>query len=131
MIRLLTWSGQLDSSELFGDSGRFLVKNVRTGKTGPLRAALSAHDEEKTLRMMRRLDTIFSVYLLIMPIKLSKLIHYSYYDLQAAVDLDVRVMVDAEQTYFQPAISRLAMELMSQYNRNKVLLTRTILISYY
>ena len=45
--------------------------------------------------------------------------------LQAAKDMDVRVMVDAEQTYFQPAIHRLAMEMMKKYNTEKAIVFNT------
>ena len=44
---------------------------------------------------------------------------------QAAKDMDVRVMVDAEQTYFQPAIHRIAMEMQKKFNTEKAIVFNT------
>ena len=63
----------------------FQVPNLKTGKMEPLISALTEKEEEQFKNMLTRIHTI----------------------MQAAKDLDVRVMIDAEQTYFQPAITRL------------------------
>jgi len=101
LIHLFSWSGLIDANMLLNNV--FKVPNLQTGRMEPLISALSEEEEEMASNMMRRLNTIFS----------------------AARDLDVRVMVDAEQTYFQPAISRLAMELMRKYNKEKAIVFNT------
>ncbi len=47
------------------------------------------------------------------------------FSFQAAKELDVRVMVDAEQSYFQPAIHRLTMEMMKKFNDEKAIVFNT------
>ena len=83
LLHLFSWSGLVDSEMLLKEA--FQVPNLKTGKMEPLISALTEKEEEQFRNMLTRLHTI----------------------MQAAKDLDVRVMIDAEQTYFQPAISRL------------------------
>ncbi|OQV14401.1 Proline dehydrogenase 1, mitochondrial [Hypsibius exemplaris] len=66
-------------------------------------APFTQEDEEMFYNMMRRLKIIT----------------------EHAVSKEVRIMIDAEQTYFQPAISRVTVELMRRYNREKAFVFNT------
>lgn len=65
--------------------------------------ALTNEEEEMFRNMMRRVHLIA----------------------KTAQEKDVRVMIDAEQTYFQPAINRITMELMRKYNKEKAIIFNT------
>lgn len=58
-------------------------------------------------------------------IDLSKNQKHIFGFIQHAVANGVRLMVDAEQTYFQPAISRLTLEMQRKFNREKPVIFNT------
>jgi len=101
LIHVLPWKGVVEAQQSL--SAALKVADVSTGKMESLVPPLSDREEEMFKNMMRRLHTIF----------------------KTAKKLDVRVMVDAEQSYFQPAISRLAMEMSRVYNTEKAIVFNT------
>ncbi|XP_054155050.1 proline dehydrogenase 1, mitochondrial-like [Oppia nitens] len=101
LMNLFSWNGLIDMQHLISDL--FRVPNLTTGLVEPIIRALTAEEEEMFRNMMRRIHTIAST----------------------ARDRDVRVLIDAEQTYFQPAINRITMELMRKYNKQKAIIFNT------
>lgn len=101
LIHILPWKGLVEAQKSLHET--LLVPNLSTGKLQNLMPPLTTQEEEMFKGMMRRLHTVFRM----------------------ASKLDVRVMVDAEQTYFQPAISRITLELMRKYNREKAIVFNT------
>ncbi|KAG5326220.1 PROD dehydrogenase, partial [Pseudoatta argentina] len=101
VIHLFPWSGILD--ENYELSETFQVPDIKTGKMVRLMSQLTSKEEEMFRNMIRRLNNIVTV----------------------ADNLDVRIMIDAEQTYFQPAISRLTLEMMRKYNAKKAVVFNT------
>ncbi len=98
---MFSWSGLIDTNMLLKDV--FQVPNLKTGKLEPMINVLTDKEEEQFHNMLSRMNTIFT----------------------AAKEMDVRVMIDAEQTYFQPAISRIALEMMKKYNTEKAIVFNT------
>ena len=105
IINIFDWRSVLDADirDDFHLQETFQVPNLKTGTMEPLISALSDEEDEQFRNMIRRMNTLF----------------------QAAKELDVRCMVDAEQTYFQPAIARITMEMMKKYNTEKAIVFNT------
>ncbi|XP_050434294.1 proline dehydrogenase 1, mitochondrial isoform X3 [Adelges cooleyi] len=101
VIHLFPWSGLLNENSELCET--FRVPCLKEGRMVRLLSQLSKKEEEMFRNMVQRLNTL----------------------VQTARDLDVRLMVDAEQTYFQPAISRLTLELMQKYNTEKAIVFNT------
>ncbi|XP_033748496.1 proline dehydrogenase 1, mitochondrial-like isoform X2 [Pecten maximus] len=100
-VDLLDWDNLLEVNMSL--SKVFVVPNEETGKLEPLVTSLSTEEEKQMKNMLGRLNTIAKY----------------------ATQKGVRVMVDAEQTYFQPAISRLCMEMMRRFNREQAVIFNT------
>ena len=108
IINMFDWKSILNIDMDHHLQEKFQVPNLKTGRMEPLISDLTDEEEEQFRNCMRRMNTLFS----------------------AAKELDVRVMVDAEQTYFQPAISRITMEMMKKYNTEKAIVFNTYQVQF-
>ncbi|KAJ7309586.1 hypothetical protein JRQ81_007638 [Phrynocephalus forsythii] len=94
-VDLLDWNSLIDSRTEI--SKLLLIPNMKTGQLEPLLAHFTGEEEKQMKRMLQRMDVLA----------------------KKAVETDVRLMVDAEQSYFQPAISRLTLEMQRKFNRER------------
>uniref|UniRef100_A0A3B4AS55 Proline dehydrogenase n=1 Tax=Periophthalmus magnuspinnatus TaxID=409849 RepID=A0A3B4AS55_9GOBI len=94
-IDLLDWNSLINDTTRI--SNLLMVPNLKTGHLEPLLKKFTAEEEQQMKRMLQRVDILA----------------------KHAVENGVRLMVDAEQTYFQPAISRLTLEMQRKFNREK------------
>ncbi|XP_055695182.1 proline dehydrogenase 1, mitochondrial isoform X2 [Lutzomyia longipalpis] len=101
ILHLFPWSGIINENFELSDS--FRVPDPKTGQMRRLISQIPPKEEEMFRNMIRRVNTI----------------------VKTAEELDVRIMIDAEQTYFQPAISRITLEMMRQYNTKKAIVFNT------
>ncbi|PIO64539.1 hypothetical protein TELCIR_13829 [Teladorsagia circumcincta] len=85
------WSKILEDHIQLGSM--FKILNIKTGQLEPLIQNLTAEEEQEFKNMVRRLIEIA----------------------EHSISRGVRLMVDAEQTYFQPAISRITLEMMRRF----------------
>ncbi|XP_030671656.1 proline dehydrogenase 1, mitochondrial isoform X2 [Nomascus leucogenys] len=100
-VDLLDWSSLIDSRTKL--SKHLVVPNTQTGQLEPLLSRFTEEEELQMTRMLQRMDVLA----------------------KKATEMGVRLMVDAEQTYFQPAISRLTLEMQRKFNVEKPLIFNT------
>jgi len=98
-VDLLSWDSLRDINQSLAPL--FTIVNPETGAVESI--GLTKDDERQMKRMIARINTI----------------------IEHAHDRNVRVMVDAEQTYFQTAISRLAIEMQRIFNKDRALVFNT------
>ncbi|XP_067295626.1 proline dehydrogenase 1, mitochondrial isoform X4 [Pseudorasbora parva] len=100
-VDMLDWNSLIDERTKISDL--LVVPNLQTGQLEPVLSKFTKEEERQMKRMLQRLDVLA----------------------KHAVENGVRLMVDAEQTYFQPAISRLTVEMKRIFNRDKAVVFNT------
>ncbi|XP_064530591.1 proline dehydrogenase 1, mitochondrial isoform X4 [Pseudopipra pipra] len=100
-VDLLDWNSLLDSRTKI--SKPLLIPNRQTGQLEPLLSRFSEEEDLQMKRVLQRMDVLA----------------------KRAMEKGVRLMVDAEQSYFQPAISRLTVETQRRFNRNQAIIFNT------
>uniref|UniRef100_A0A6Q2Y442 Proline dehydrogenase n=1 Tax=Esox lucius TaxID=8010 RepID=A0A6Q2Y442_ESOLU len=100
-IDLLDWNSLINDRTSI--SNLLVIPNYETGQLEPLLSKFTVEEEKQMKRMLQRVDVLA----------------------KHAVGNGVRLMVDAEQTYFQPAISRLTLEMQRIFNREKPIIFNT------
>uniref|UniRef100_A0A8D3BWJ7 Proline dehydrogenase n=1 Tax=Scophthalmus maximus TaxID=52904 RepID=A0A8D3BWJ7_SCOMX len=97
--RALDWNSLIDDRAETSD----LLVVPNQGELGPLLEKFTTEEEEQMKRMLQRMDILA----------------------KHALENGVRLMVDAEQTYFQPAISKLTLEMQRLHNRQTPVIFNT------
>lgn len=100
-VDLLDWNSLIDSRTRL--SRHLVVPNVQTGQLEPLLSRFTEEEEQQMKRMLQRMDVLA----------------------KKAKEAGVRLMIDAEQSYFQPAISRLTLEMQRRFNVDKPFIFNT------
>ncbi|KAA0199537.1 Proline dehydrogenase 1 mitochondrial [Fasciolopsis buskii] len=108
VVDLLDWSHlkafEYDLARIFTIKNMKLLSfEIQTGQMEHLVPTLTPDGLEQMRNMLKRMDTIAN----------------------HARSAGVRVMVDAEQSYFQPAVRRLTMEMMRLFNRESAVVFNT------
>ncbi|XP_064322035.1 proline dehydrogenase 1, mitochondrial [Phalacrocorax carbo] len=100
-VDLLDWNSLIDSRTKL--SKLLLIPNMQTGQLEPLLSRFTEEEDLQMKRMLQRMDILA----------------------KRATEKGVRLMVDAEQSYFQPAISRLTLEMQRRFNRDRAIIFNT------
>ncbi|KAF7687225.1 proline dehydrogenase 1, mitochondrial isoform X1 [Silurus meridionalis] len=100
-VGILDWNNLIDERTKISDL--LVVPNIEKCYLEPLLKKFTNEEENQMKRMLQRLDVLA----------------------KHAVENNVRLLMDAEQTYFQPSISRLTLEMQRIFNKDKPVVFNT------